>query len=193
MTAGIPRSASARTSLRRLSWVCCTTPGIDTTGSDASMPSFTKSGATRSSTLRRCSATRRRSAGVRRSRRRRCSGNDTLRWYPQASRSVGEIGERQRYAGFRARPSTRPSMVCGSASASTRKPSSRAVSDVTGPIEITDGCGGGERADRVAEVLHRRRRRERDRVDLAGAHARRDRPASGSTGTVRYTASTSTS
>ena len=29
ITAGTPRSASARTSLRRLSWVCCTTPGID--------------------------------------------------------------------------------------------------------------------------------------------------------------------
>ena len=25
----MPRSARARTSLRRLSWVCCTTPGID--------------------------------------------------------------------------------------------------------------------------------------------------------------------
>ena len=30
--------------------MCCTTPGIDATGSGASMPSFTKSGATRSST-----------------------------------------------------------------------------------------------------------------------------------------------
>ena len=38
-----------------------------------------------------------------------------------------------------------------------------------------------------------RRRRERDRVDLAGAHPRRASAASGSTGTVRYTASTSTS
>ena len=34
----MPRSASARTSLRRLSWVCCTTPGIDDDGSGASMP-----------------------------------------------------------------------------------------------------------------------------------------------------------
>ena len=50
ITAGTPRSASARTSLRRLSCVCCTTPGIDTIGSGASMPSFTNSGATRSST-----------------------------------------------------------------------------------------------------------------------------------------------
>ena len=50
ITAGTPRPASVRTSLRRLSWVCWTTPGIDTTGSGSSMPSFTKSGATRSST-----------------------------------------------------------------------------------------------------------------------------------------------
>ena len=80
-TAGIPRSASARTSLRRLSWVCWSTPGIDTTGSGASIPSFTKSGATRSSTSTRVSPTRRRNAGVRRSRRDRCSGNATQQGY----------------------------------------------------------------------------------------------------------------
>ena len=33
--------------------MCCTTPGIETTGSGSSMPSFTKSGATRSSTSSR--------------------------------------------------------------------------------------------------------------------------------------------
>ena len=71
-----------RTSLRRLSWVCWTTPGIDATGSGASMPSFTNSGATRSSTERRVSATSRRMAGVRRSRRGRCSGNGTTPWLP---------------------------------------------------------------------------------------------------------------
>ena len=41
------------------------------------------------------------------------------------------------------RAATRPSMVWGSASASTRRPRSRAVSDVTGPIETTSGCGSG--------------------------------------------------
>src|SRR5215207_9152625 len=76
-TAGIPRSASARTSLRRLSWVCWSTPGIDATGSGASIPSFTKSGATRLSTSTRVSPTSRRNAGVRRSRRDRCSANAT--------------------------------------------------------------------------------------------------------------------
>ena len=80
-TAGIPRSASARTSLRRLSWVCWSTPGIDATGSGASIPSFTKSGATRSSTSTRVSPTSRRNAGVRRNRRDRCSGNATQQGY----------------------------------------------------------------------------------------------------------------
>ena len=74
-TAGTPRSARARTSFRRLSWVCCTTPGIEATGSGASIPCFTNNGATRSSTESRASATSRRSAGVRRNRRGRCSGN----------------------------------------------------------------------------------------------------------------------
>ena len=50
------------------------------------------------------------------------------------------------------RPSTRPSIVCGSASASTRSPRSRAVADVTGPIETTSGCGSASGADGVAEV-----------------------------------------
>ena len=50
----------------------------------------------------------------------------------------GPAAERRRTSS-RARPSTRPSMVCGSASASTRSPRSRAVCEVTGPIEITDG------------------------------------------------------
>ena len=87
-TPGTPRSARARTSLRRLSSVCCTTPGIEAIGSGASMPSFTKSGATRSSTPTRASATRRRSAAVRRSRRSRCSGNGMRQWYEATTTCV---------------------------------------------------------------------------------------------------------
>ena len=45
----MPSSARPRTSLRSDSCVCCTTPGIDATGSGTSMPSFTNRGATRSS------------------------------------------------------------------------------------------------------------------------------------------------
>src|SRR5882672_4674930 len=74
ITPGMPRSASARTSFRRLSWVCWTTPGIDGIGCGWSIPSLTNRGATRSSTDSRVSATNRRTAAVRRNRRGRCSG-----------------------------------------------------------------------------------------------------------------------
>ena len=74
MTPGMPRSASARTSLRSDSRVCWTTPGIDAIGAGSAMPSRTKSGATRSSIDRRVSATSRRRAGVRRNRRSRRAG-----------------------------------------------------------------------------------------------------------------------
>ena len=120
MIAGSPRSASARTSLRRLSWVCWTTPGIDGTGSGASIPSLTNRGATRCSGVTRCSATSRRNAGVRRSRRIRRSGKAT------------SPGYRRRVS---SRAATTPAIVCGSASASTRRPRARAVSEVTGPME----------------------------------------------------------
>ena len=75
MTAGMPRPASSATSLRRLSRVCCTTPGSDSMATGSSIPCRTNSGAIRSSTDRRVSATSRRRAGVRRRRRMRRSGN----------------------------------------------------------------------------------------------------------------------
>ena len=71
MTAGTPSSASSCTSLRNDSRVCCTTPGSELIGAGSSMPSRTNSGAIRSSIERWVSATRRRMAGVRRSRRNR--------------------------------------------------------------------------------------------------------------------------
>ena len=61
-------------------------------------------------------------------------------------------------------------MVCGSASASTSKPRSRAVAEVTGPMETTIGCGIGNRTEEIAEVGDCRGRRERDRVDGTGSH-----------------------
>ena len=131
ITPGTPRSASARTSLRRLSWVCCTTPGIETTGSGASMPSFTKSGATRSSTESRVSATGGAArgcggagaAGARGSSRDKATAIRAVDSAPRPSPSKCQLlGERACRSA-----STRPSIVCGSASASTRRPRSRAV------------------------------------------------------------------
>ena len=62
----------------------------------SSMPSFTKSGATRSSTPSRVSATSRRIAGVRRSRRGRCSGKVTGSGYrPGAVAERGEQSDHQ--------------------------------------------------------------------------------------------------
>ena len=75
ITAGTPSAASSRASLRNESRVCCTTPGNDAIGWGSSIPSRTNSGATKSSTLTRVSATSRRNAGVRRSRRSRRAGN----------------------------------------------------------------------------------------------------------------------
>ena len=117
MTPGTPSSASARTSLRRLSCVCCTTPGIDTTGSAASMPSLTNSGAMRSSMPSRCSATRRRSAGVRRSRRSRRSGNATSGCYGLLVDGRAPEGPEPFKPSMSA--VTRPAIVWGSASTST--------------------------------------------------------------------------
>ena len=92
ITAGTPRSASSRTSLRSDSRVCCTTPGSDAIGWGASMPSRTNSGATRSSTVRRVSATRRRSAGVRRRRRRRRAGKLTPPHATGLGRGLPKVG-----------------------------------------------------------------------------------------------------
>ena len=62
-------------------------------------------------------------------------------------------------------------MVCSPASASTRRPRSVAVLDVTGPIETTSGCGSGMPPTTVDEVRDGRRRRERERVDGTAADA----------------------
>ena len=81
--AGTPKSISPPTpaatasvaALRSVSRVCCTTPGIDVTGTGSSMPSRTNIGSTSWRGRRSVSATRRRIAGVARSRRGRWVGN----------------------------------------------------------------------------------------------------------------------
>ena len=75
MTAGTPSSASCTTSPRKESSVCCTTPGSDVIGWADEMPSRTNSGATRSLTPKRTSATSSRMAGLCRRRRGRDCGN----------------------------------------------------------------------------------------------------------------------
>ncbi len=91
------------------------------------------------------------------------------------------------------RVATRPSMVCCSASASTRRPRSLGGGRGDGPDRHDQREGVGARVDLRAEVVDRRRRRERHRVEPS--LDARARPASGSgvAGTVRYTGSTSTS
>ena len=225
MTAGTPRSASARTSLRSDSCVCCTTPGIDTIGCGPSIPSLTNSGATRSSTDRRCSATRRRSTGRAQAahpsfRERhllarlpapnwRCCDVELTVPIDGAASGRALAGEFARFARSPRHPPwlahqvrlraseervTRPSMVCGSASASTRRPRSRAV------------CRR-DRADRHDERLRRRRTARRwsqklstvdDDVNVIASTSppRTTREVVGdgsSPATVRYTGSTSTS
>ena len=121
---GMPRSASSRTSLRSDSRVCCTTPGSEGIGCGSSMPSRTKSGAMRSSTRSWVSATSRRSAGVRRSRRGRRVGNVTLESYGRStSTSTATIA----------------GIVCSSGTAVTVTPRSAAASAVTGPMHTTTG------------------------------------------------------
>src|ERR1700733_14349414 len=83
LTAGMPNRTSPPTpaptastaALRRLSLVCCMTPGIDGTGCGSSIPSLTNSGSTRSAGRRLVCATKRRRAAVRRSLRGRTAGN----------------------------------------------------------------------------------------------------------------------
>ena len=114
----------------------------------------------------RCSATSRRSAGVRRSRRIRCSGNDTPRWYRSA---LDRVGAGRAAVEQRARRARR---WCADRLRRRRAArGSRPSPTSPGRSRSTTGAPS-ERADRVAEVRDRRRRRERDRVDLAGAHAR---------------------
>ena len=70
-----PRSAISTASLRSDSIVCWNCPGIDGIGDRSVRASFTNRGAIRSPPSNVVSRTRARRAGVRRSRRNRCSGN----------------------------------------------------------------------------------------------------------------------
>ena len=70
-----PAATASVAALRSVSRVCCTTPGIDPTGTGSSMPSRTNIGSTSWRGRRSVSATRRRIAGVVRSRRGRWVGN----------------------------------------------------------------------------------------------------------------------
>src|SRR5207245_2960521 len=86
---------------------------------------------------------------------------------------------------------TSPSMVCGSASASTVMPRARTVSDVTGPIEKTrngDATGPATASQKLLTVD--------DDVNVTAStsppRTRARSPASGVTGAVRYTARMST-
>ena len=65
----MPSDASLFASSTKEATVCCETPGSDAIGTGASIDSRTNRGATRSSTAKEDSATRRRMAGSRRSRR----------------------------------------------------------------------------------------------------------------------------
>ena len=73
-----PASTASTAALRRLSLVCCITPGIEATGCGSPMPSLTNSGSTRSAARTPPGATRRRRAAVRRSLRGRATGNPAL-------------------------------------------------------------------------------------------------------------------
>ena len=73
-----PASTASTAALRRLSRVCCSTPGIEPTGRGSLIPSLTNSGRTRSPARTLVDATSRRSAAVRRSLRGRATGNPAL-------------------------------------------------------------------------------------------------------------------
>src|SRR5260370_41843446 len=62
-----PAATASAAALRRLSLVCCTTPGIDATGCGSAMPSFTNRGSTRLDGRTATCATSRRSGALRRS------------------------------------------------------------------------------------------------------------------------------
>src|SRR6185312_13592585 len=73
-----PASAASAAALRRLSRVCCSTPGIELTGCGSAMPSLMNTGSTSSAGRSAVSATMVRSALVPRSRRALTSGNPAL-------------------------------------------------------------------------------------------------------------------
>ena len=127
ITPGTPSSASARTSLRRLSCVCCTTPGIDDDRLgrvDAFLheqrrdevvdaePVLGDQPPQRGRAPQPAEAT----FGERHGRECYCRVRGPNR--PRTARSVASTSRSA---------ATRPSMVCGSASTSTRRPRSRGV------------------------------------------------------------------
>ncbi len=196
ITPGTPRAARRLTSTASESTVCWTTPGSDATGRGSSRPSATNSGATRSSTVSRVSATSRRRAG-RPAQAAQAGGRKPGRLLAVTSAGRGSTrhcspayGSRRRgrvpvgSAGSRGRalcrppqgPSaptraaTSPSMVWGSASAATASPAARAEHEVTGPMETTTG-GTPLGAEQLDRPLHRRRRGEGH-----GVGPRRPRP-----------------
>jgi hypothetical protein len=70
--------AASAAAFRRLSLVCCTTPGIEPIGTGSVMPSLMNTGRTSSAGRSAVSATMARSARVPRSRRGRSSGNPAV-------------------------------------------------------------------------------------------------------------------
>ena len=114
----------------------------------------------------------------------RWSGNAMQQWYAAPSplhprRLLQGLDDGRRSVG-------------SAASMSTRRPRVRAVSEVTGPIDTTRGCGSGSVPTASRKFVDRRRRRERDRVDLARLDPPRPRRSRARPRIVRYTASTST-
>ena len=73
-----PAPAASAAAFRRLSLVCCTTPGIEPIGTGSVMPSLMNTGRTSSAGRSAVSATMARSARVPRSRRGRSSGNPAV-------------------------------------------------------------------------------------------------------------------
>src|SRR6516225_11403102 len=77
-----PASTASAAALRRLSLVCCTTPGIEPIGTGSAMPSLMNTGRTSSAGRSAVSATIARSALVPRSRRGLTSGNPAVMTVP---------------------------------------------------------------------------------------------------------------
>src|SRR6201992_2855468 len=84
MTPPTPASTASTAALRRLSRVCWTTPGMEPIGCGSVMPSLTNIGSTRSVGRSAVSATSRRSAALRRSRRGLITGNPAFTGPPRS-------------------------------------------------------------------------------------------------------------
>ena len=115
--------------------MCWDCPGIEAIRAASSIPSRTNRGATRSSTLSRVSATSRRMAGVRRSRRIRRSGNAIAPAYGPCG--VPESSDIQPRCAAIA--TTSPSTDARAGSTATERPAARAATDVVWPMHATTG------------------------------------------------------